>query len=121
MQRAKGGAVDATWAFGVVALTLNHAGIEPWWIFSFSLPLLALKLVPSLPFQDRVARVGLFLGDISYPLYLVHFPLYLVWTRGGFRTPGFVLLAGAVAAAAVLDLAYDKPVKRLIKSLRAAR
>jgi peptidoglycan/LPS O-acetylase OafA/YrhL len=118
MQRAKGSALEIAWAIGVFALTLNHAGIEKWWLFTFSLPLLALKIAPRLRPNERLARWFLFLGDISYPLYLVHFPLYLVWTRHGFETPGVVLLVGAIAVSSVLDLAYDKPVKRLIRRAR---
>jgi peptidoglycan/LPS O-acetylase OafA/YrhL len=79
-------------------------------------------------------RISLFVGDVSYPLYVTHFPimqlfLYAVGPRKPVGTTLALLIAGelaAIAAVAVLVLMlYDRPLrawlrKRHVPSLRPA-
>ena len=71
---------------------------------------------------DRVtSRICKFLGDISYPLYMVHYPfiyLYYAWVKNenltfGQSLPGAAaLVAGSVALAWLCLRFYDEPVRR---------
>lgn len=73
---------------------------------------------------DRVTtRVCKFLGDISYPLYMVHYPfiyLYYAWVKNenlsfGQSLPGAAaLVAGSVILACLCLKFYDEPVRRLL-------
>ena len=73
---------------------------------------------------DRVtSRVCKFLGDISYPLYMVHYPfiyLYYAWVKNenltfGQSLPGAAaLVAGSVALAWLCLRFYDEPVRRFL-------
>ena len=73
---------------------------------------------------DRVtSRICKFLGDISYPLYLVHYPfiyLYYAWVKNenltfGQSLPGAAaLVAGSVALAWLCLRFYDEPVRRFL-------
>lgn len=73
---------------------------------------------------DRVtSRICKFLGDISYPLYMVHYPfiyLYYAWVKNenltfGQSLPGAaVLVAGSVALAWLCLRFYDEPVRRFL-------
>ena len=73
---------------------------------------------------DRLtARVCKFLGDISYPLYMVHYPfiyLYYAWVRTKSLTfaqslPGaLALVAGSVLLAYLCLKLYDEPVRRFL-------
>ena len=73
---------------------------------------------------DRLtARLCKFLGDISYPLYMVHYPfiyLYYAWVKNEGLTfaqslPGAAaLVAGSVLLAYLCLKLYDEPVRRLL-------
>ncbi|WP_080058044.1 acyltransferase family protein [Spirosoma aerolatum] len=74
--------------------------------------------------MDRVAsRVCNFLGDISYPLYMVHYPfiyLYYAWVKNKNLTfeqslPGAIaLVMGSVLLAYVCLKLYDEPVRKFL-------
>jgi len=64
-----------------------------------------------------------FLGDLSYPLYMVHYPfiyLYYAWVKNKNLTfeqsfPGaFALVVGSVGLAYVCLKLYDEPVRRFL-------
>lgn len=73
---------------------------------------------------DRMtSRICKFLGDISYPLYMVHYPfiyLYYAWVKNenltfGQSLPGAAaLVAGSVALAWLCLRFYDEPVRRFL-------
>lgn len=73
---------------------------------------------------DRVTtRVCKFLGDISYPLYMVHYPfiyLYYAWVKNenlsfGQSLPGAAaLVVGSVVLAYLCLKLYDEPVRRFL-------
>jgi len=73
---------------------------------------------------DRVsARLCKFLGDISYPLYMVHYPfiyLYYAWVKNERLTfaeslPGAAaLVAGSVLLACLSLKFYDEPLRRFL-------
>ena len=73
---------------------------------------------------DRVtSRICKFLGDISYPLYMVHYPfiyLYYAWVKNENLTFGqslpraAALVAGSVALAWLCLRFYDEPVRRFL-------
>lgn len=73
---------------------------------------------------DRVTtRVCKFLGDISYPLYMVHYPfiyLYYAWVKNenlsfGQSLPGAAaLVVGSVVLAYLCLKFYDEPVRRFL-------
>lgn len=68
-------------------------------------------------------RICKFLGDISYPLYMVHYPfiyLYYAWVKNGNLTfgqslPGAIaLVVGSVALAYLCLKLYDEPVRKFL-------
>ncbi len=69
------------------------------------------------------ARVCKFFGDISYPLYMVHYPfiyLYYAWVKNENLTftqslPGAIaLVAGSILLAYLCLKLYDEPVRRFL-------
>ena len=68
-------------------------------------------------------RICKFLGDISYPLYMVHYPfiyIYYAWVKNGNLTfvqslPGAIaLVAGSILLAYACMKFYDEPVRRYL-------
>lgn len=71
-------------------------------------------------------RITRFLGDISYPLYMVHYPfiyLYYAWVKNENLTfveslPGAVaLVTGSILLAYISLKLYDEPVRRYLTNL----
>ena len=73
---------------------------------------------------DRITtRICKFLGDISYPLYMVHYPfiyLYYAWVKNENLTfvqslPGAIaLVIGSIVLAYLCLKLYDEPVRRFL-------
>jgi len=107
----------------VVVPAILSMAIGRWDHPAWSLPLIAVGLV--IGFGDllpaSLRRVGDCLGGASYPLYLIHMPVFIVLTRLAQQVwqkmsiPGAGLIASAVAVALILDWAYDRPIKRVVR------
>ena len=116
----------------VVLLSVPRiGGSEHLWMNGLYDTLCAALLFPLLVFlgasgktTDKITtRVCKFLGDISYPLYMVHYPfiyLYYAWVKNGNLTfgqslPGAVaLVVGSVILAYLCLKLYDEPVRRFL-------
>lgn len=70
-------------------------------------------------------RICKFLGDLSYPLYMVHYPfiyLYYAWVKNenltfGESLPGaLALVAGCILLAWICLKAYDAPMRRFLSA-----
>lgn len=91
--------------------------------FAVAFPLL-VYLGASGQTTDRVTkRICKFLGDISYPLYMVHYPfiyVYYAWVKNGELTfteslPGaLALFFGSILLAYLCLKLYDEPVRRFL-------
>ena len=85
----------------------------------------ALCSVPSPGPGNLVARIGVFLGDISYSLYLTHFLsfAYVAWiaTQLAINPLDYVwpyvvaMLGAAVLIASVMYLCFEKPVTKFLQ------
>lgn len=59
------------------------------------------------------------LGDASYPLYLIHSPLYIAIIRLEWHMSSLVALVLAIGLAVLLDRYFDKPINRFFKAKTA--
>lgn len=120
-------------AFSIIVLSAvpRIGGSEYLWMNGLYDTLCAVVLFPLLVYlgasgktTDKMsARICKFLGDISYPLYMVHYPfiyLYYAWVKNENLTfvqslPGAVaLVAGSIALAYLCLKLYDEPVRRFL-------
>jgi peptidoglycan/LPS O-acetylase OafA/YrhL len=103
------GAVIA--AVAGIALGLSQSVTGKDWFVIVAVVAMGIGFGARLNAPTWVSRSFSFLGDLSYPLYLFHYPFFL--TYHGFRTPvDATLLIGAVITFAImLDRYYDKPIK----------
>jgi peptidoglycan/LPS O-acetylase OafA/YrhL len=75
--------------------------------------------------QSQSARICKFLGDISYPLYITHYPLIYVYTawvkNNNVPLATYGLLVGLLLVVASIGLAYaclklyDEPIREWLK------
>lgn len=120
-------------SLSVVALLAvpRLGGSEHLWMNGLYDTVCALALFPLLVYlgasgktTDRITtRVCKFLGDISYPLYMVHYPfiyLYYAWVKNenltfGQSLPGAAaLVVGSILLAYLCLKLYDEPVRRFL-------
>lgn len=120
-------------SLSVVALLAvpRIGGSEHLWMNGLYDTMCALALFPLLVYlgasgktTDRITtRVCKFLGDISYPLYMVHYPfiyLYYAWVKNenltfGESLPGAAaLVVGSIVLAYLCLKLYDEPVRRFL-------
>ena len=120
-------------SLAVVALLAvpRIGGSEHLWMNGLFDTLCAVVVFPLLVFlgasgrttDKTTARICKFLGDISYPLYMVHYPfiyLYYAWVKNENLTfaqslPGAAaLVVGSILLAYLCLKLYDEPVRRFL-------
>jgi peptidoglycan/LPS O-acetylase OafA/YrhL len=123
----------------VVALSLpRFGGAEHFWMNGLYEAFCVIVLFPVIVAigagEKRVdgvsIRVARFFGDLSYPLYITHYPLvyiYIAWVVRDKPTGAQGVLPGLLAAATAITIAYaclklyDEPVRRWLSRRFLAR
>lgn len=91
--------------------------------FAFIFPLLVYIGASGKTTDKTTTRICKFLGDISYPLYMVHYPfiyLYYAWVKNDNLTftqslPGaLALFFGSIVLAYLCLKLYDEPVRKFL-------
>lgn len=98
-------------------------GIYDTLCFAIAFPLIVYIGASGKTTDKLTTKVCKFLGDISYPLYMVHYPfiyLYFAWVKNEDLTfeqslPGAIaLVVGSVVLAYVCLKLYDEPVRKFL-------
>lgn len=104
---------------GAIAIGLLYSK-NPTGLLIYCLTCFIIIYGGKLKISKQVCLLFSWLGDISYPLYLFHFPILIVLqdflkpTAAGFYLTAFI-------SSALLDKYYDKPVKAFILKVSASR
>lgn len=111
-------ALHAYWAYNAAGPTALPAST-----LLFVIMLAAMLALSFAAVATRTARIDKALGDLTYPLYLVHWPV--VWLVGrllpGAGAEGYGAVALASLAAAALLLLLEQPLARLRDRIRRRR
>lgn len=124
-------------AFWIVCLTLLVLSFDPGPMRAISdfamiavvIPALAACAINVEPSKRYVGGFAL-LGTLSYPLYAIHMPVFQVIERALYRfgydsqPPYWAIaigLAALLATSWILDLYFDRPVRRMLLKLTAPR
>jgi peptidoglycan/LPS O-acetylase OafA/YrhL len=125
------------WLFGFIAFRHRNHALAAMVVLGLSLVALALNpnfdgthwvatmvlVAITLGFGNRIygprwlASLLSLLGDVSYPLYLFHFPIYIVLCGLHLSMPVGGYLLAAMGISLALDRLYDQPLKRLFTGL----
>lgn len=119
----------ATWTaylmpLALIVLFLVHPGSGPFrYLFDLVcvFVLFPLLVYAGIRSEPPAAQLFSFLGRISYPIYVLHFPVYLTATRGlgmlGVSPAawhGIIMLGGLIVGSWALDRWFDQPIRRII-------
>ena len=100
-------------------------GLYDTFCFAIAFPLMVYAGASEKLTNKHALRLCKFLGDISYPLYMVHYPfiyLYYAWVKNGELTfeqslPGaLAVVIGSILLAYVSLKWYDIPVRRFLSN-----
>ena len=80
--------------------------------FIFVAPYVFALLVPAVFSLSKNSTVDRWIGDLSYPLYLVHVLVLTILHVKNIPAPGAVLLPAALVTSALLLVFIDHPVER---------
>lgn len=109
-----------------IALILSGSLLLGWYnyeggataIFTFMVAACALIFGGRIVLGSRSRAVLIYLGDLSYPVFLLHYPLF-VWLSGVIRNKDyFVFSATAVAASVICLHLIDRPGRRWLARSR---
>lgn len=125
-------------AFGIcaavllcIALMPNMANYGPTWMNTlfdvlcvlFVFPILIIIGASAETTNRRATAVSTFLGKISYPVYIIHYPFYYLlyaWLWSAERSVGSIipvavgLVSGCILLSYLLMKYYDEPVRRYL-------
>jgi peptidoglycan/LPS O-acetylase OafA/YrhL len=100
-------------SLGVISITINGFFVSDFWTITWIITCTALGyghlLINPFPLLSKI------LGDISYPMYLLHIPIFAAIKSFDFMVYGFFYFMAALLLCFFIDAFVDKPFKRLIK------
>jgi peptidoglycan/LPS O-acetylase OafA/YrhL len=110
--RDRAGAIFFTTSIGILAIAINGYFLSSFWTLTWITTCAALSYGHHIKlFLPQFFKE---LGDISYPLYLLHIPFFYLIKSYGFEK-GFYYLLAATVFCYIVDIVLDKPFKQLIK------
>jgi peptidoglycan/LPS O-acetylase OafA/YrhL len=103
---------------GTFALCANQIGLTRFAPFTFVLSVAVLTQSPRIRLPDVIAKVLGYAGELSYPLYIIHFPALVFGSVVLGLSNGLALVALAVLGAALTYHLVDAPIR--LRSRRRA-
>ena len=101
---------------GTLALSLNNIGLTRYGVFTYILTVTMIIFADRIRIDEQLARFASYLGELSYPLYIVHVPVFILTYAltdrpGGLGLEGCALI-GAMLAYHLIDLPIRRHFRR---------
>jgi peptidoglycan/LPS O-acetylase OafA/YrhL len=110
--RDKSFAIFFTTSLGILVVTINGYFVTDFWTITWLSTCFSISYGHTIKvFFPKFFRE---LGDISYPLYLLHIPIFYL-IKSYQLDNGYYYLIAAILFCFVIDVAIDKPLKQIIK------
>lgn len=94
--------------------------LDEFWYVTVGVTVGAFMLV-NMNLSAKIKNALSYLGDISYPLYIIHFPIFIgitiISVVRGIPAPWWYAMIASVLISVVVDMVYDKPAKKFLKKL----
>jgi peptidoglycan/LPS O-acetylase OafA/YrhL len=105
----------------IAALDGNPSFVHTHWPITLGIVAIAIGFGQRMHGPQWLAATLSLLGDVSYPLYLLHMPIFIVLygLRLQLTTGGYFLIA--IGISAVFDRLYDLPIKRRLTGLAKSK
>ena len=100
-------------SLGILNVTINGYFINDFWTITWLMSCVALCFGGFLhiPFSGLMKTFG----DVSYPMYLLHVPVFKAASTLSLPNIGIVYIASVILFSWVVDRFYDRPIKTYIK------
>lgn len=102
----------------LVLLVVHTLGME---VFAVATAFFIAALFKAGPVFAYANPVSVYMGRISYSLYMVHKPLLAVFLTMASGTPPIIIIAAMIAAAALLYHLVEEPARRTLQRINPAR
>ena len=101
----------------LLAVTVSLASADQYFVkqgvFVIALAVLAISFGGKLSITPRLEKVFSYLGDLSYPVYLLHLPVYILIYSRWHATSWMVYIGATFALSAVILHWVDRPLREL--------
>ncbi|MCB0102730.1 MAG: acyltransferase [Anaerolineales bacterium] len=104
---------------GFLLIFCNGKWITSYWMVTWAMTCIVILWGNTIPRLTFIAKVLKTLGDVSYPLYLIHIPGFLLFYNLGGKDAAIYYLLFVVFIALILDVYVDKPLKVYIRKVLA--
>jgi peptidoglycan/LPS O-acetylase OafA/YrhL len=100
------------------------------WVFDVAATLLLFPIIvyvtSRLPPHDRIDRFSFYIGELSYPLYVIHFPIVVAMSNAAHQSgiigwrlslAALVCLLSTAIVACLSLIFYDRPIRRTLSGV----
>jgi len=111
--REYSGAIYFLISLGVLSVTINGYFIKDFWTVTWVITCTAVGYGHhlNLPFPWVLKTMG----DVSYPMYLLHFPVFKLISDFSIPQNGFYYLAIIITGSFFVDRLFDRPIKNYFR------
>jgi len=92
--------------------------LDKLWFVTVGITVIAFALT-NVNLNAKIKNAMSYLGDLSYPLYIIHFPILIgvtiISVIRGIPASWWYAMTASFLISVVVDMVYDKPVKKVLK------
>ncbi len=103
-------------SIAIVSLSFHNVYLPYMWPITIIIPLLSLAFSSQIKFNKPISGLFKWLGDISYPIYLFHLPIFSLIYVLNPNQKWFLYIFIMFVVTTFVDRYIDRPLKRALKN-----